>query len=161
VPELRSDFVEVVVFRRDKTSVSFLLLKRAATEMPYPGIWQVVSGRRKLNESATDTAVREVREETGIDPLGVWVLPFVNTFYAPDGDAIHSVPTFAAETPPTETVRLSDEHSECSWVSRKEAAEIVHWPSHLTMMDLVTGHVLSERSAYQKIYPNDHRKATS
>ena len=39
-----------------------LLLERAA----HPGYWQSVTGSREDDESLIETALREVREETGI-----------------------------------------------------------------------------------------------
>jgi len=128
-----------------------LLLKRAMTESPYPGIWQVVSGKKLAGEHAADTARREVREETGVEPIGLWALPFVNTFYAPGDDRIHAVPTFAAELAQDAGVQLSDEHSESRWVTRKDADAIVQWPAHSTMMDLVTAYVMSQRGSVLRI----------
>jgi len=151
---LESEFVEVLMFRRKERGVSFLLLKRAPTESPYPGIWQVVSGKRTSGENAVSAALREIREETGCTPEHMWVLPFVNTFYAPAGDAVHMVPAFAAEVASDAEVVLSDEHTESRWVSRKTASALVQWPSHLTMMDLVEQYILHERgSVHQVILP--------
>ena len=49
-----------------------LLLERA----DHPGYWQSVTGSRDGGETLTETALREVREETGLDarlyPLGDW-----------------------------------------------------------------------------------------
>ena len=42
-----------------------LLLERAR----HPGFWQSVTGSRENGESARTTAWREVREETGLDPV--------------------------------------------------------------------------------------------
>jgi dATP pyrophosphohydrolase len=43
--------------------VKVLLLERA----DHPGFWQSVTGSRDGEESLTDTAIREVHEETGLD----------------------------------------------------------------------------------------------
>ena len=159
MPLSAPEYVEVVVFRRTRDVISFLLLKRSPGKRPYPGIWQVVSGRKVATERATETALREVREETGVDPDGAWLLPFVNTFYSPDGDVVHSVPAFAAEVPESAEIVLSGEHSEYRWVSRAEAEVLVQWPSHLTMMDLVQNFVTQERGDVGRFYPHDLRKA--
>ncbi len=151
LPVFTSEFVEVIVFRRKGRQLSFLLLKRSTNEKPYPGIWQVVSGRRRRSERPVSTAIREVREETGAAPVGLWVLPFVNTFYAPAGDAVHVVPTFAAEVRSAAKIRLSGEHDDYAWVSRRVAGSRVQWPAHLTMMDLVRTYVLKPKSAVHRI----------
>src|SRR6266480_3155150 len=50
----------VLVHTRD---LSVLLLERA----DYPGFWQSVTGSQEPGETLGETAVRELREETGID----------------------------------------------------------------------------------------------
>jgi len=46
-------------------ALDVLLLERAG----HPGFWQSVTGSQEENESLIETAVREVREETGISAL--------------------------------------------------------------------------------------------
>jgi dATP pyrophosphohydrolase len=52
--------VLVVIFTPE---LEVLLLERA----DHPGYWQSVTGSQQEGETLTETAVREVREETGID----------------------------------------------------------------------------------------------
>ena len=65
----RPESVLVVIHTPD---LQILLLERAK----HPGYWQSVTGSREGNESFTDTAVREVAEETGLQisaaQLRVW-----------------------------------------------------------------------------------------
>lgn len=139
------------MFRRAGRGVNFLLLKRSKSERPYPGIWQVVSGRVRGKEKASETALREVQEETGTHPLRMWVLPLVNSFYAAREDAIQSVPTFAVEVSSSADVFLSKEHESFAWVTRRKAASLVQWPAHLDMMDLVRSYILHERGSIHRI----------
>ena len=139
------------MFRRKGRNLTFLLLKRAPTEQPYPGIWQIVSGRRLAGESAPQTALREVREETGVDPVGLRILPYVNTFYTVEDDRVQSVPTFAAELPADAMVSISEEHSASDWVTRKKAEHLVQWPAHGVMMDLVREYVVRQRGSVHRI----------
>jgi len=53
----------IVIYTR---ALEVLLLERA----DFPGYWQSVTGSRDGDESLRDTAIREVREETGLDALG-------------------------------------------------------------------------------------------
>lgn len=65
----RPESVLVVIHTPD---LQILLLERAK----HPGYWQSVTGSNEGNESFTDTAVREVAEETGLQisaaQLRVW-----------------------------------------------------------------------------------------
>ena len=109
-----SNLVEVHIFRKRKERIEFLLLKRAENQI-YPRIWQMVSG--KIKESATngekafETAIREVKEETGLVPLKIWVAPKVNSFYSGDSDTICLVPVFALQVDKKSKVTLSKEHT--------------------------------------------------
>jgi len=145
VPPIRSDFVEVIVFRRRGRQTEYLLLRRSGSERPYPGIWQVVSGRRRSRERASTAAIREVREESGHSPLRVWSLPFVNTIYVSSLDQVQCMPTFAAELPSDAAVRLSSEHSEGRWVSMTAARRLVLWQAHVTLISLVKDVIIPGR----------------
>ena len=84
----RPESVLVVIHTPD---LQILLLERAK----HPGYWQSVTGSREGGESFLDTAVREVREETGLvinaDQLRIWpgenvytIMPEWRHRYAPD-----------------------------------------------------------------------------
>jgi dATP pyrophosphohydrolase len=66
-----------------------LMLERVEPE----GFWQSVTGTLRWDETAAETAAREVREETGLDPHGLRdaavsrrfpILPAWRSRYAPD-----------------------------------------------------------------------------
>lgn len=135
--DIRSDFVEVVVFRRSGRRIDVLLLRRSDNDSLYPGIWQLVSGRRRRRETAKRAAVREVEEETGLVPIRLWSLPFVNVFHLPRSEAIQCAPTFAAEVRLQDRVRRSSEHSSAKWLSVRSAMRTVEWPSYSAMLKLV------------------------
>ena len=108
-----------------------LLLERA----PWPGYWQSVTGSvAREDEPLAETAIREVREETGIDAtrhaLADWGVE--NRYeiyrewrwkYAPG--VTHNVEhVFALTVPEPLAVRLAPaEHSRYLWLPWDEAAE--------------------------------------
>lgn len=111
-------------------ALDVLLLERAA----HPGFWQSVTGSREGDESLSETACREVLEETGIDArhhrLSNWSL--TNTFeifhewrhrYAPG--VTHNVEhVFSLLIPtPVDIVTAPDEHRDWQWQAYREAAE--------------------------------------
>ena len=67
--ELISNLVEVHIFREMENGIEFLLLKRSEDEI-FPGVWQMVSGKIKDGEKSYETAVRELKEETGLIQIG-------------------------------------------------------------------------------------------
>lgn len=92
------------------------------------GTWQMVSGTVEPGEKAYATALRELREETGLTPIHFYQASFVNRFYIAATDQIVLTPVFAAEVEGDCNVCLSDEHTEHSWVSPKEALRRYPWP---------------------------------
>ncbi len=113
--QLISNMIEAHIFREGKSGIEFLLLKRSESEI-YPGIWQMVSGKIKAGEKAFETALREIKEETGLTPVKLWAAPNINSFYQADKDYISFLPVFAALVNPDDEVTISKEHSEFKWV---------------------------------------------
>ena len=60
----------------------FLTIKRASNER-YPLIWQCVTGGIKNNEKAFEAAIRELKEETGLNAEKIWTVDRVNNYYDP------------------------------------------------------------------------------
>jgi dihydroneopterin triphosphate diphosphatase len=124
----------VVVYTAD---LEVLLLERA----DYPGYWQSVTGSRDDDESLHDTAIREVREETGLDAtryeLTDWqqrnvydIYPRWRHRYAP-GTMHNTEHVFGLKLPGATPVRLSpNEHLNYLWLPWREAAEKVFSPSN-------------------------------
>lgn len=127
MPTFESDHVEVYLFRRRGRGAEFLTLRRAKGRLA--GIWQPVTGSRDRGESALAAARREVREETGLDPVRWWRLEDVALFFDPEGDAFQLVPRFAAELGARARVRISREHDGCAFLAPRAAARRYLWAS--------------------------------
>ncbi|PJA97228.1 MAG: NUDIX pyrophosphatase, partial [Ignavibacteriales bacterium CG_4_9_14_3_um_filter_34_10] len=85
--KIESYLVEAHIVKIVDSKLEFLLLKRAESES-YPGIWQMVTGSIDNNETAVETALREIHEETSLTPDKFWVVPNVNSFYSAEDDEI-------------------------------------------------------------------------
>ncbi len=126
-----------------------LLLERA----DHPGYWQSVTGSRNPGETPEQTAIREVREETGIEAdecvLTDWNLS--NTYeiypqwrhrYAP-GVSHNTEHVFGLRVPHPVPVTLSArEHLRYVWVPREEAMKMVFSPSNaeaIEKLDKIAG----------------------
>ena len=121
----RPESVLVVVHTRD---FEVLLLRRRRPA----GYWQSVTGGLRWGESVVDAAVREVREETGLDAgYGLTDTGVINR-YPPLPEFGHRFgPGVAENTEYVWTLELGtscpvridpDEHDEYGWLSAKAAA---------------------------------------
>ena len=135
MPEVVSKLVEVFVYRDTAEGRKYLLLKRSSSEI-YPGIWSVCSGSVEAGERAVDAAYRELLEETGLVPEVMFAVDTVNVFYEPLEDKMHLLPVFLARAG-TDSVMLSEEHSEYIWAGAEESAELFHWISHKNNIRLI------------------------
>jgi len=121
-------FVECYIMLRINKTVKYLLLKRSKDVDIYPGIWQPVTGRIDRGEKAYETALRELKEETGLNYKNFYIVNTINEFYLANSDSIHLVPVFLAEVA-EDKVRISPEHSEYQWLTEKEAVKKLYWQS--------------------------------
>lgn len=100
-----------------------LIIKRRPDDVHFAGTWEIPGGRLETGEDPKDGAVRETKEETGLDievhePLGV------RSFVREDGQHITMI-IFRCE-PRSQEVQLSEEHTEYAWKPLHEAREVVH-----------------------------------
>ncbi len=127
MPEVVSNVIDVYPFRRAENGVEFLLLKRVVG-VRLGGTWQAVHGRIEAGETAWQAALRELKEETSLTPLGFWQIEFVNTFYLATEDRILICPCFAAEIASDAEITLSHEHTDFRWEPTEQALRIFMWP---------------------------------
>jgi dihydroneopterin triphosphate diphosphatase len=141
-----STMIEAHIFRESESGIKFLLLKRAEGQ-PYPGLWQMVTGKIKENEKAHQTAIREIKEETGLSPHQLWVAPTVNSFYEPKYEYICLLPVFAARVEADE-IQLSDEHTEYHWVDKNTAQKLLAWEGQRRAVQIIEDYFLNEKSFF-------------
>jgi dATP pyrophosphohydrolase len=139
--------VEVCVFRFDGNAPSYLLLKRSETEAMYPGLWQYVTGKSEAGETAIQAALRELLEETGLEPSRFWAVPFVNALYDARHDRIEHLPLFCAEVGSGDEVRLSEEHSTLAWLPLEEAIARLVWPGQRKGLAIVHEYIAGGQQA--------------
>jgi dATP pyrophosphohydrolase len=120
-------------------ALDVLLIRRADA-----GTWQSVTGSKDApDESYWDTAVREVREETGIDAqhpdcaLQDWALENIYEIYPawrwryPPDVSHNTERVFGLRVPQGQAVVLSpSEHTAHRWLPWREAADEVFSPSN-------------------------------
>ena len=125
MPKVVVRVIDAYVFNRKSKEIRFLLLKRAKTKI-YEHLWQGVAGKIEAGEAAWEAAIRELKEETGFEPVRMFVADHVSKFYEAHGDRVNLVPVFGIEVD-NEEVILSDEHCEFKWVEFNTAHQTRIW----------------------------------
>ncbi|MBL1213675.1 MAG: NUDIX pyrophosphatase [Ignavibacteriae bacterium] len=142
--KVESYLIEAHMFRKTKSGLEYLLLKRASNEK-YPGVWQMVTGAVEENEKGYETAIREIKEETNLTPAKFWVVPRMNSFYSPEKNSVCMVPVFATLVEDGE-VTLSEEHTEYKWVNKAEAQKLLAWPGQRKSVQIIEDYFTNEQS---------------
>jgi dATP pyrophosphohydrolase len=123
---LRTDLIDVYVFRREPT-LQFLQLLRA--KPPLENAWHPVMGHVEASETAVDCALRELTEELALTRqgmLGLWALQELHPYFlAPD--TVMLSPRFAAEVPRDWQPTLNHEHTDHRWVSPADIDAAFLW----------------------------------
>ena len=118
--------VEVYVIRHNGGDWRVLALQRAA-DGKRPGSWETVYGKTDPGEHPEDAAVRELSEETGLQPNALYNVT-VNSFYLHATHTIQMCIVFAAFVADDAEVALGEEHQRFEWLSVDEACERYTWP---------------------------------
>ena len=137
--------VDCYVYQQTDKGLKFLILKRNEKKL-YEHLWQGVAGKIEKDEEAWQTAIRELKEETGLDPVKMFVADHVSQFYEKHGDRVNLVPVFGIEVD-SKNVILSDEHIEYKWVDFKEAFDTLVW----------NGQKKGIQTVYNMVSNNDER----
>jgi dATP pyrophosphohydrolase len=118
-------------------ALDVLLLERA----DFPGHWQSVTGSRDGDETLSETAIRELKEETGLDAarfeLLDWQQQNVYEIYPqwrhryPPGTTHNTEHVFGLQLPQQVPAQLSPrEHLGFQWLPWQAAADKVFSPSN-------------------------------
>ena len=117
--------IDAYIYYYNENKLNFLILKRSKTKI-YEYLWQGVSGKIEKGETASQTAIRELKEETGLVPYRMFVADHVSSFYESDFDQINMVPVFGIEVKSAGVI-LSDEHCKFKWTSFENAYDKLTW----------------------------------
>lgn len=111
-----------VVFRKDKyNEIKYLLIRNRRSAH-----WGFPKGHIELGETNSETAVREVLEETGIH---IKILPDFCEYseYTIQGKIEKAVAIFLAETDEVEYTLQEEEIEECGWFDYNEAMKTLNY----------------------------------
>ena len=118
--------VEVYVIRRNGGDWRVLTLQRAS-DTKRPDSWETVYGKIDAGERPERAGVRELREETGLEPSSLYNLS-VSSFYLHAGQTIQMAIAFVAFVDESAQVTLGEEHQKFEWLSLDDASRRFTWP---------------------------------
>ena len=78
--QIKVRVVDCYVYRRIDDGILFLLMKRNLNKI-YEHLWQGVAGKIEEGETSSEAAIRELKEETGLSPVNMFVADHVSKFY--------------------------------------------------------------------------------
>ncbi len=117
--------MDVYVLRRAAEGWEALVLQRAAGTR-CTGAWEAVHGHIEDGERPRDAAVRELREETGLEVERLYNLT-VAPFYLHRPDVVMLAVAFVA-FPREGAVTLGPEHARYEWLPVDVASRRLVWP---------------------------------
>ena len=118
--------VDVYVVALEAGAWRVLTLQRSLTTR-CPSAWETVHGRIEPGESPEEAALREVREETGLEVQRLYNVT-VQPFYLHRSQTVELAVVFAAFVDPRRPILLGEEHQDFAWVSGDEALARFFWP---------------------------------
>jgi len=147
-PRVRTDIVDVYVFRRVGGGGEVLQLRRS--EGPFAGTWHPVMGHVRDGETAVGCAVRELGEEVGLEAwseavVGMWQLGQVHPYYLADRDEIVLSPRFAVEVVAGWAPALDAAHDGHRWVPVAAEGAFM-WPGQRAAVGEIRSGLLAEGS---------------
>jgi len=140
--EIVSSHIDSYVYHWETGQLKYLLLKRRKRNI-YGHFWQGVAGKIDERETAVETVIRELKEETGLKPIKILVVDHVSSFYQSYNDRLHLVPVFGIEVN-TEDVQLSDEHIEFRWMDFETARVHLSWKQQKESLTILNSMLIQE-----------------
>jgi len=131
---MRVGFIDAYVLRPGAGGLEVLVLRRAPGGRS-PGSWETVHGHIEPGETPVQAALRELREETGLEPDRLYNLSRVEAFYRHQTNEIVLIPVFVGVVGGRAGVRHSAEHDRAEWLEARAAAARFSWPRERRALD--------------------------
>ncbi len=125
--------VDVYVIRPYRAAWRVLTLQRAGGTR-CPGAWETVHGHVESSETPERAALREVREETGLEVDRLYNVT-VQPFYLHRLNTVELAVVFAAFVQEPGLVTLGSEHQAYEWLPLEMARKRFIWPRSRTALD--------------------------
>lgn len=135
--------IAIVLLKKYEDDMFVLLMKRNSE--PFLGEWCYVGGAIEEGEKAWEAALREVREETGLTDIRLYVSNTFEQYYHPKGDFIYMAPVFVGFVGEEEQVKLNEEHSDFACFSFEKALQQITVPGNDCVLSFVEKHFVKAK----------------
>jgi 8-oxo-dGTP pyrophosphatase MutT (NUDIX family) len=132
VTDIKPGVVDVFVIRPVAPAWKVLVLQRAV-DTRCPGAWETIHGRIEPGERPEHAALREIREEAGLDVQRLYSIT-VHPFYLHAQQTVQLAIVFAAFVAEPAAVVIGPEHRAHEWLSVEEAIQRFVWPRERSSM---------------------------
>jgi 8-oxo-dGTP pyrophosphatase MutT (NUDIX family) len=133
----------VVLDRRDRRAQVALIARRDRRGRL---VWSLPKGHQEAGETLEQTAVREVREETGIEGTIAQSLGSIDFWFMADGARVHkTVHHFLMHASSLELSDQDPEVDEVAWVPLQEAASRLRYAGERRVVETVLGMLAGPR----------------
>jgi dihydroneopterin triphosphate diphosphatase len=126
VTDVKVGTVDVYVVNDAGPTWRVLALQRARSGTRCPNAWETVHGTLEAGESPEEGALRELREETGLEPTRFYSVT-VQPYYLFRMRTVQLAVVFCAFVD-SDAVVLGPEHQRHEWLSPEAAARRFVWP---------------------------------
>jgi 8-oxo-dGTP pyrophosphatase MutT (NUDIX family) len=127
-----SEWSEVLIHVR--RGEEFLIAHRSPDS---GGYWHTIAGTVEPGEAFDEAALRELREETGLEAIELGSIGHFGYVREPweeePGLRVH-VEAYLVDVEPDWEPVLNEEHDEYRWLPREEAAELLFWPEPAALL---------------------------
>jgi 8-oxo-dGTP pyrophosphatase MutT (NUDIX family) len=134
VTSVQVSFIDAYLLRPGASGLEVLVLRRAPGGRS-PGSWETVHGHIEPGETPVQAALRELREETGLEPARLYNVSRVEAFYRHQSNEVVLIPVFAGVVDARAEVRHSAEHDRAEWLEPRRAAARFSWPRERRALD--------------------------
>ncbi|WP_249315745.1 NUDIX domain-containing protein [Bacillus sp. FJAT-49711] len=147
---IRCTGVAIILLKKTENEYKVLLLKRATSVLR--DVWCYIGGSIEEGETAWEAALREVKEETGIQQVLLYTSNNFDQIYSSKENYIYVAPVFVGYVEEHEEVTLNYEHSEYKWLSINDAVKTVSLPGNEEVLLSIEKHfVINNPQEYLRV----------
>lgn len=134
----------IVIYNRDKDGIKFLLLYHGGR------YWNFAKGKLNEAERSFEAALREVREETGIEKQDLFLRRDFRLndsyFFTQDKQKVFKVVIFYLAESRKKEIKVSNEHQGFAWLPYEEARRLLIHPQLKNILRKANDAILQRKS---------------
>lgn len=134
----------IVIYRRDKDGIKFLLLYHGGR------YWNFAKGHLEENERSFEAAIREVREETGLEKNELFLRRDFRIndhfFFTQEKQRIFKIVIYYLAETRKKEIKISDEHQGFAWLPYEEARRLLMYPQLKNILRKANDAILQRKS---------------